>query len=233
MGYHRLYSHRAYEASLPLRVLLTFMGTLGFQGSIKWWVLRHRLHHRYTDTNDDPYDAKKGLWFSHMGWIFEKPFYPKLKLVDASDLMADPVVVFQHRYYPFLALTSCLLLPTLIGALWNDPVGGYLYGGIVTRLMVWHSTFCINSLAHWMGDQKFSKETTARGGFILALFTVGEGYHNFHHEFPTDYRNGIAWNDFDPTKWCIWAASQLGLASNLRIYSDKEIQKGAVSQPLL
>ncbi|KAJ3062466.1 hypothetical protein HDU98_001684, partial [Podochytrium sp. JEL0797] len=91
MGYHRLWSHRAYTATVPLRVILAIMGTMGFQGSIKWWVLRHRLHHRYTDDSiHDPYSASRGFWFSHMGWIFEKPTYTRMALVDASDLNDDP-----------------------------------------------------------------------------------------------------------------------------------------------
>ncbi|CAG8710728.1 15332_t:CDS:2, partial [Acaulospora morrowiae] len=90
VGYHRLWSHRAFTARIPLRFALGIWGTLAFQGSIKWWVLRHRLHHRFTDTDHDPYSAAKGFWFSHMGWIFSKPYYPRMKLVDASDLNEDP-----------------------------------------------------------------------------------------------------------------------------------------------
>jgi stearoyl-CoA desaturase (delta-9 desaturase) len=161
------------------------------------------------------------------GWIFEKPYYPKLKFIDISDLMSDPIVVFQHKFYPLLAITSGLVLPTLVAwVFWNDPIGGYLYGGIIARLLTWHATFCINSFAHWIGEQHFSKETTAKGNFLLALFTVGEGYHNFHHEFPKDYRNGIHWNDFDPTKWCIWVASRFGLAYDLHEYEKDDIKKG-------
>lgn len=90
MGYHRLWSHRAFKAAWPLRLFLALMGTLSFQGSIKWWVERHRLHHRFTDTANDPYNAKRGFWFSHIGWIMKKPFYPLLPLIDASDLHGDP-----------------------------------------------------------------------------------------------------------------------------------------------
>lgn len=90
MGYHRLWSHRTYEAAWPLRLILAIFGTMGFQGSIKWWSERHRLHHRFTDSENDPYDATKGFWFSHMGWIFQKPYYPKLPIIDVSDLLRDP-----------------------------------------------------------------------------------------------------------------------------------------------
>ncbi|CAG8814094.1 17951_t:CDS:2, partial [Racocetra persica] len=166
-----LWSHRTFTARLPFRAALAMMGTLAFQGSIKWWVLRHRLHHRFTDTEHDPYSAAKGFWFSHMGWIFRKPYYPRLKLVDATDLNADPLVVFQHKHYVILALSSGLLLPTCIAATWGDALGGFLYGGLFCRILVWHATFCINSFAHWAGDQLYSNEISARGNLLLAIMT--------------------------------------------------------------
>ncbi|CAG8591394.1 120_t:CDS:2 [Funneliformis caledonium] len=204
IGYHRLWSHRAFEARFPLRIILGFMGTLGFQGSIKWWVLRHRLHHRWTDTEHDPYSAAKGFWFSHMGWIFKKPYYPRMELIDSSDLNADPIVKFQHKNYVPLTLACGILLPTLIGAYMGDTLGGLLYGGFLSRIIIWHSTFCINSFAHWAGDQLYSNEVSARGNLFLALLTNGEGYHNYHHEFPKDFRNGYRLFDWDPTKWIIY-----------------------------
>lgn len=97
MGYHRLWSHRTFQATFPLRLILALLGTLGFQGSIKWWCERHRLHHRFTDTDHDPYNAKRGFWFSHMGWIFEKQYYPKLPSIDISDLTQDPSTSFYER----------------------------------------------------------------------------------------------------------------------------------------
>jgi len=226
VGYHRLWSHKAYTARLPLRAALAFMGTLAFQGSIKWWVLRHRLHHRYTDSDHDPYSATKGFWFSHMGWIFAKPHYPRMKLIDQSDLNADPVVVFQHKYYVPLALGSGLILPTIIAAFWGDAIGGYLYAGMLGRLLVWHSTFCINSFAHWAGDRLYSNEVSARGNLLLAVLTNGEGYHNFHHEFPKDYRNGHQWFDYDPSKWVIWFFHRFtSQVPSLQRVPDNEISK--------
>ncbi|KAJ3401796.1 hypothetical protein HDV05_000266 [Chytridiales sp. JEL 0842] len=230
MGYHRLWSHRSFSASVPLRIILGFMGTLGFQGSIKWWVLRHRLHHRYTDDLDnDPYAAAKGFWFSHMGWIFGKPKYTRMKLIEKADLEADPIVRIQHAHYPIYALLSGFALPTLIASyFWSDALGGILYAGFVTRLIVWHCTFCINSFAHWTGEQEFSNETSARGNLILALLTQGEGYHNFHHEFPKDYRNGLHPLDYDPTKWLIYICSCLGLAWDLHKVPQNEIEKAKI-----
>ncbi|KAJ3243731.1 hypothetical protein HDU78_011869 [Chytriomyces hyalinus] len=230
MGYHRLWSHAAYTATPPLRILLACMGALGFQGSIRWWVLRHRLHHRYTDDNThDPYSAKRGFWFSHMGWIFAKPRYERMSMVDARDLDSDSVVVFQHKYFVPVALSLCFVAPFMLGSMWDDGYAAFLYAGIVARIVIWHLTFCINSFAHWIGDQEFSTESTARGTFLLAVLTQGEGYHNFHHEFPKDYRNGIHPLDWDPTKWLIYLAARIGLASNLYTYPENEINKARVT----
>lgn len=105
IGYHRLYSHRAFCASLPVRVVLAILGLSAFQGSIKWWCLRHRLHHRFTDDPvHDPYAATRGLFYSHMGWIFFKPTYERMGLVERDDLEKDPVVVLQHKYYGPLSI---------------------------------------------------------------------------------------------------------------------------------
>jgi len=214
-GYHRLWSHRAYSASLPLRIVLMILGTNAFQGSIKWWTLRHRLHHRYTDTEHDPYNSMRGFYYSHMGWMFEKPYYPRIKTIDASDLNADPVVRFQHTYIVPLLLICGFGWPALCGWWLGDTVGGILWIGYVGRLYVWHATWSINSFAHWMGERLYCDNISARGNLVCAILTFGEGYHNFHHEFPRDYRNGIRWFDYDPTKWMIRLWFWLGLASKL------------------
>lgn len=129
-------------------------------------MLRHRLHHRFTDTDSDPYDATRGLFFSHMGWIFRKPTYPKMKDIDRRDLDADPVVRFQHEHYIPLTLALGLGLPTLIGWSYGDATGGFIWGGVVGRILIWVSTFSINSFAHYLGDQEYSEEVTARGNFV-------------------------------------------------------------------
>jgi len=111
------------------------------RSGLRWWVVRHRLHHRYTDTESDPYSAANGLFFSHVGWIFHKTKYPKLPLVQKEDLCRDPVVVFQHRYFLELAFLTCVALPTAIGHFWlGGAWEGLLYGGIIPRVMIWHCT---------------------------------------------------------------------------------------------
>ena len=119
-----------------------------------------------------------------------------------------------------------MITPTVLGALWGDALGGFLYGGYVTRILIWHSTWSINSLAHMFGDQDFSTENTSRGNLFLALITHGEGHHNYHHEFPRDYRNGISSLDWDPTKWLINLGAFFGLCTNLITVSPSDIAKG-------
>ncbi|KIK63589.1 hypothetical protein GYMLUDRAFT_443395 [Collybiopsis luxurians FD-317 M1] len=216
IGYHRLWSHSAFRAKTGVRVVLAALGSAGFQGSIKWWCLRHRLHHRFTDDPvHDPYAATRGLLYSHMGWIFYKPTYTRLKFIDREDLDRDPIVRLQHKFYIPIALFFGFVLPTLIGSLWKDPVGGFLYGGLVARLAVWHCTFLVNSLAHFHGLQPFSDEDTSRGNILLAVLTSGEGNHNFHHAFPHDYRSS-PWIAWDPSSAVILLLHRLGLVNGLR-----------------
>ncbi|KAF8481648.1 hypothetical protein DFH94DRAFT_403321 [Russula ochroleuca] len=216
VGYHRLYSHRSFNASLGIRAALALVGASAFQGSIKWWCLRHRLHHRFTDDEEnDPYCAPRGLLFSHVGWIFFKPNYPKLHLIERDDLEDDPVVRWQHQYFVPIAVTFGIIFPTVLGATYGDVVAGFIYPGLVARLLIWHCTFLINSLAHWDGLQPYSDENTSRTNFLLAIFTAGEGNHNFH-TFPHDYRSGPAKTDWDPSKWVILTLAKLGVAWGLR-----------------
>ncbi|KAH7107209.1 hypothetical protein BKA62DRAFT_231536 [Auriculariales sp. MPI-PUGE-AT-0066] len=223
IGYHRLWSHRSFRAGTVMRAALAFAGTTGFQGSIKWWCLRHRLHHRFTDDLvHDPYAATRGMLFAHVGWIFWKTEYPRMQLIGREDLEKDAVVCFQHKYYVPLALFSGLILPTLLGALWGDALGGYFYGGVGVRILVWHCTFLVNSLAHWNGLQRYSDEVTARGNMILAMLTNGEGNHNFH-AFPHDFRADMNVTAWDPSKWYIWLLARTGLVWGLRRARDEDI----------
>ena len=237
-GYHRLWAHRAYNASKPLQYALAMAGAGAVEGSIRWWSRGHRAHHRYTDTDLDPYNAHQGFWYSHIGWMLIKP-RRKLGVADISDLSKNEVVRWQHRWYITLLLIFGFVVPTAIpGLLWGDWKGGYFFAGTARLVFVHHvrflfysphlpvslvhgqSTFCVNSLAHWFGEAPFDDKHTPRDHVITALVTIGEGYHNFHHQFPMDYRNAIKWHQYDPTKWFIWAMEKLGLASQLKVRSS-------------
>jgi stearoyl-CoA desaturase (delta-9 desaturase) len=225
-GYHRLFAHRAYEASVPLKYFLLALGAGSVQGSTQWWARGHRAHHRYTDTDLDPYSAHKGIFYSHIGWLLFKP-RRKPGVADVTDLSRDQAVQWQHRNYLSLAFFMAFVFPTLVCGLgWGDYRGGYFFAGVLRLVFVHHSTFCVNSLAHYLGDAPFDDRHTPRDHFVTALVTLGEGYHNFHHEFPSDYRNALKWYQYDPTKYIIEFFKLVGLASNLKEFPQNEIQKG-------
>lgn len=197
-GYHRLWSHRCYSARLPLRLFLAFTGAGAIQGSIRWWTANHRAHHRWTDTMKDPYSVMRGLLFSHIGWMVMNTD-PKVKgRTDISDLDNDPVVVLQHKHYGKVLIFTAWVFPALVAGMgWGDWWGGFVYAGIIRACFVQQATFCVNSLAHWIGEQPFDDRRSPRDHLFTALVTMGEGYHNFHHEFPSDYRKCCCTRSYD------------------------------------
>jgi stearoyl-CoA desaturase (delta-9 desaturase) len=150
---------------------------------------------------------------------------------DITDLNEDPVVIWQHKHYLKSVIFMGLVLPTLVCGLgWGDWLGGYVYAGILRIFFIQQATFCVNSLAHWLGDQPFDDRNSPRDHVITALVTLGEGYHNFHHEFPSDYRNAIQWWQYDPTKLFIYLMSLIGMAYDLNTFRSNEIEKGRLQQ---
>ncbi len=213
-GYHRLYAHLSYKANKGLEVVLLFFATIATQGSTLQWSCDHRRHHAFVDTDRDPYSIKKGFWFAHVLWLFHKtePIDPKVVV----DLYRNRLVMFQHKYYFLLMIMTNLISVLFIGYLFNDYVSAFVIGWGVRLFFSHHTTWFINSLAHTWGSQPFSQEHTAVNNYVLSLLTFGEGYHNYHHTFAHDYRNGTRWYHFDPTKWMIWLLHKLHLAHRLR-----------------
>jgi stearoyl-CoA desaturase (delta-9 desaturase) len=229
-GYHRLWAHRAYEATLPLKIILMIMGTFAVQNSILFWSSGHRTHHRHVDdVEKDPYSINKGFWFAHIGWMLRDYPAAEPNFKNAPDLLNDKLVMFQHKYYvPLVILVHTgILLP--IGWAVGDMWGVLLLGGLVRLILSHHVTFFINSLCHMWGKRPYTDENTARDNFLLAIATWGEGYHNYHHIFQYDYRNGVKWWQYDPTKWLIWSCSKLGLAKNLRRIPSFNIKKAELA----
>jgi stearoyl-CoA desaturase (delta-9 desaturase) len=211
-GYHRLWSHRAFKAHPVLRVFLAVFGGMALQNSILIWSARHRIHHRDVDDNDsDPYSIGRGFWFAHIGWMLKDYRSGVVDYSVVPDLQRDPVVAWQHRWYWHLALGSNIGLPMLLGWLVGDFWGVFLLAGVARLVVNHHVTFFINSLAHMWGSQPYTDENSARDNWFISLFTYGEGYHNFHHMFQNDYRNGIRWYHFDFNKWFIATCAALGL----------------------
>ncbi len=231
-GYHRLWSHRAYEAHPVVRFLLAIGGAFALQNSILHWSSDHRVHHAHVDDNEkDPYSAGRGFWYSHIGWMLRE--YQASRYRDyrnVRDLQRDPIVQWQHRHYLALTLGTNFGIPLLFGLVSGDVIGSLLLVGFLRLVVSHHVTFLINSLAHLWGRQPYSDANSARDNPFVALLTYGEGYHNYHHAFQFDYRNAIRWWQFDPTKWLIRSLSWLGLAKNLRTCPDERIEKALLRQ---
>ncbi len=214
-GYHRLWSHRTYDAHPALKWLLAIMGGMSLQNSIIVWSARHRVHHRDVDNNDkDPYSIGRGFWFAHIGWMLRDYESGEVDYSVVRDLQRDPVAAWQHRWYWTLVWTTNAAVPVFLGWLTGDIIGMFLLAGVARLVVNHHVTFFINSLAHMWGKQPYSDENTARDQHFLALITYGEGYHNYHHQFQSDYRCGIRWWHLDINKWFISTCALLGLVRN-------------------
>jgi stearoyl-CoA desaturase (delta-9 desaturase) len=222
-GYHRLFSHKSYDAHPLMKALFLLVGSSGFQGSCLKWSSDHRRHHSKIDSENDPYNIHEGFWYAHMGWMFRKDSVDLP--IQAPDLEKDWMVKFQDKHYVWIAIATGFLFPMLIGHLCGSALAGLAIAGGLRIALTQQSTFFVNSLCHTLGRQTYSREISARDSFIVAVLTHGEGYHNFHHKFQIDYRNGIRWYHWDPTKWTIITLKWMGLASKLRQISNAEILK--------
>lgn len=222
-GYHRLYSHRAYKTNKWVEIPLIILGTMAGQGSILRWVNDHRMHHKHVDTDRDPYSINKGFLYAHMLWLFEKP--EPINPRQVADLTKNKLVVFQDKYYGTLFFSTNIIISLLIGWWLNDFLGAFFLAWWVRLFVVHHSTWFINSLAHTWGSKSYNKELSAVDNYLISILTFGEGYHNYHHYFASDYRNGVKWYHFDPTKWLIWILNKTGLAKNLKKFDEYRIKK--------
>lgn len=232
LGYHRLFSHLTFQARWPVKLFTLLFGAAAFEGSAIAWSADHRRHHKFVDHEEDPYDISKGLFHAHIGWLLFRTG-PDTPLTWVRDLKKDRLAWWQHEYYVPIAIGMAFALPAAIGWAWGGPVaalGGFLIAGIARVVVVHHMTFCINSLCHWIGDRPYSSDCTARDSVLMAVCTFGEGYHNFHHEFQHDYRNGVKPWQFDPTKWTIWLLSKVGLVEGLRTVPEEKILKAQIAE---
>ncbi|MEQ8956122.1 MAG: fatty acid desaturase [Gammaproteobacteria bacterium] len=225
-GYHRMWSHKTFTAHPIIRFVFALGGACSLQNDVLHWASDHRRHHQHVDNNDrDPYSAKRGFWFSHIGWILRNYESAKEDFSNVKDLQKDPIVRWQYKYYLPLVLLTNIGIPAIIGLLYGDVIASLLLAGLLRLVLSQHVTWLINSIAHMWGSQPYSTQCTARDNPLLALFTYGEGYHNFHHTFQWDYRNGVKWWHFDPTKWMISSLSLVGLTANLKRCPAARIEK--------
>ena len=218
LGYHRLFSHLAFRAHWLVRLFTVIFGAGAFEGSVLWWASEHRHHHKHVDHDEDPYSISRGLFYAHIGWLMFK-LKPETSLENVADLKKDPLLAWQHRYVHIIGLLVAFVFPAVVGfawAGWKSALGAFLIAGVLRVVVLQHCTFCINSLCHYIGAQPYSSKCSARDSWLMAIVTMGEGYHNYHHEFQHDYRNGVKPWQIDPTKWIIWCLSKVGLANQLR-----------------
>lgn len=228
-GYHRLWAHKSYEAHPIVKYFLLLGATLAVQSSAFDWCSGHRVHHRHVDDEyDDPYSAKRGFWFSHMDWMLRKYPSGQYDYKNIPDLKKDKLLTLQHKYYGFWVVLTNFVVVGGVGLLIGDVLGTFLIAGLLRMVLTHHFTFFINSLCHMFGTRPYTDENTARDNPILAIFTWGEGYHNYHHYFQYDYRNGVKWWQYDPTKWLILTLSKIGLAKDLKRVDDLTIKHAEV-----
>ena len=225
LGYHRLFSHLSFQAHWSVKLFTLIFGAGAFENSALMWSCEHRTHHKHVDHEEDPYAISKGFFHAHIGWLMFK-LRPDITYDNVPDLKKDKLVMWQHRNVVKIAVLVAFVMPAILGYFWggwSSALGAFLLAGVARVVALQHATFCINSLCHTIGKRPYSSECSARDSWITAIVTFGEGYHNYHHEFQHDYRNGVKPWQFDPTKWIIWTLSKLGLAGSLRRVPSERI----------
>jgi len=227
-GAHRLWAHRSYKAKIPAKLILLLFDTLALQNDVIEWARDHRVHHKYSETDADPHNAKRGLFFSHMGWLLVRK-HPEVKKrgakLDLSDLFGDPILVFQRRYYLPLVLLICFLLPTATAVYgWNESVSVAFYTTALFRYcLTLHATWLINSAAHRFGYRPYDANISPVESLWTTFFALGEGGHNYHHTFPQDYRTSEYSLKLNWTRLVIDVFAALGWVYDRKVVADEII----------
>ncbi|KAF7282878.1 hypothetical protein GWI33_001856 [Rhynchophorus ferrugineus] len=229
-GAHRLWSHRSYKVKWPLKIILVICNTLAHENSIIVWARDHRVHHKYSDTDADPHNAKRGFFFSHVGWLLCKK-HPEVKskgkLLDISDLYTDPIVYFQHKYYMILMPLICFILPTYFPmVLWNETLRNSFCLNILRYVCSLNAAWSINSLAHMWGNKPYDKSIVPVENKIVSIIALGEGWHNYHHAFPWDYKTSeLGKYSTNFSTLVIDGFAKIGWAYDLKTVSAEMVQK--------
>jgi stearoyl-CoA desaturase (delta-9 desaturase) len=210
-GYHRLFSHRAYSTSRAFQFILAVLAQSSAQKSVLWWASKHRHHHLHSDTVHDVHSPRRtGFVYSHLGWIFSRR-HDKVDMDKVADLARYPELRWLHKYELMPALVLALLCFLVAG--WSGLFVGFFW----STVLVYHATFCINSLAHVRGSTRYVTGDDSRNNWLLAVFTMGEGWHNNHHAFQSSVRQGFRWWEIDPTYYILKALSWVGVVWGLRM----------------
>lgn len=210
-GYHRYFAHRAFRTGRIFQFCLAFLAQTSAQRGILWWAAKHRRHHKYSDTELDVHSpVLRGFLYAHVGWIF----VPRNDATDyeaVRDLTRYTELVWLDRH-PYLPAALLALVSWMIAGL-----PGLVVGFCCSTVAVWHATFCINSLAHVAGRRRYVTGDESRNNWLLALLTMGEGWHNNHHAYQVSVRQGFRWWEYDPTYYALRALSWLGLVWDLHV----------------
>ncbi|XP_041691992.2 acyl-CoA desaturase [Coregonus clupeaformis] len=225
-GAHRLWSHRSYKASLPLRIFLATANSMAFQNDIFEWARDHRVHHKFSETDADPHNAIRGFFFSHIGWLLVRKHpdvIEKGKKLELSDLKADKVVMFQRKYYKMSVLLMCFAVPMFVPwCLWGESLWlGYFVPGLLRYTLVLNATWLVNSAAHMWGNRPYDANINPRENKFVTLSAIGEGFHNYHHTFPYDYATSEFGCKLNLTTCFIDLMCFLGLAKDCKRVSPE------------
>ncbi len=209
-GYHRYFSHRAYSTSRPFQFVLAFLAQSTAQKSVLWWAAKHRHHHLHSDTPQDVHSPRhRGFFYSHVGWIFYRQ-HDATDLVKVADLAAFPELGWLHRFEQLPAMVLAVLCFWIAG--WSGLVVGFVW----STVLLFHATFCINSLAHVHGRKRYVTGDDSRNNWWLAFFTMGEGWHNNHHAYQSSVRQGFRWWEIDFSFYVLKALSFAGIVRDLK-----------------
>ncbi|XP_039305445.1 acyl-CoA Delta(11) desaturase isoform X2 [Solenopsis invicta] len=230
-GNHRLWAHRSYKAKWPLQLLLVIMSTIAFQFDVIHWSRDHRVHHKYSETDADPHNAKRGFFFAHVGWLVcrkHSEVKKKGKEIDISDLESNPILAFQKKYYNILVLLLCFILPTVIPVVfWGETwTNAYFIPTVFRHILTLHITWLVNSAAHMFGNKPYDRHINPAENKGVAMLTLGEGWHNYHHVFPWDYKAAELGNyRLNFTTAFIDFCAKIGWAYDLKTVSEETIRK--------
>jgi stearoyl-CoA desaturase (Delta-9 desaturase) len=209
-GYHRYFSHRAYKTSRTFQFALAWLAQSSAQKSVLWWAAKHRHHHLHSDGEQDVHSPRhKGFMYSHVGWIFYRQ-HDETDLVKVADFARYPELMWLHRFETVPAIVMAGLCFLIAG--WPGLVVGFLW----STVLLYHATFCINSLAHVHGRKRYVTGDDSRNNWMLALFTMGEGWHNNHHAYQSSARQGFRWWEIDMTYYFLVGLSWLGVVREMK-----------------
>ena len=236
IGFHRMLTHRSFDAKPWVRATFAILGSMSVQGAVIHWVADHRKHHTFTDEEGDPHSPHThsgegvrgvltGLWHSHMGWLFEDQRSSASRF--APDLKKDPLIRRIDRLFPLWVLLG-LAIPFVLGfALSGGSLfagfTAFVWAGLVRVFLLHHATWSVNSICHMYGRQTFESEDEARDNWAVAMVSLGEGWHHSHHAFPTSARHGLNPKQLDPSYRVIKALERLGLVWNVKQPKPEQI----------